>query len=90
MSQSIGIRQLKAELSQCLRRVEAGEQILITDRGTPIARLVPAGSAGAPSWVHGVIAAGQAVWNGGKPAGLATRVAGHQAPPAGAPKRGRR
>ncbi|MBM3780792.1 MAG: type II toxin-antitoxin system Phd/YefM family antitoxin [Acidobacteria bacterium] len=76
MSQSIGIRQLKAELSQCLRRVEAGEQIIITDRGAPIARLVPAGSAGAPLWVDGVIAAGQAVWSGGKPAGLTARVAG--------------
>ena len=37
MSQSIGIRQLKAELSQLLRRVEGGEQIIVTDRGAPIA-----------------------------------------------------
>jgi prevent-host-death family protein len=90
MSQSIGIRQLKAELSQCLRRVEAGEQIIVTDRGAPIARIVPAGSAGAPSWVDGVIASGQAVWSGGKPAGLAARVAGRSAPPADTRKKGRR
>lgn len=84
MSQSIGIRQLKAELSQLLRRVEAGEQIIVTDRGAPIARIVPAGSAGAPAWVDGVIAAGQAVWSGGKPAGLAARISGDEgtAPPA--------
>ena len=74
MSQSIGIRQLKAELSQLLRRVEGGEQIIVTDRGAPIARIVPAGSAGAPAWVDGVIGAGQAVWSGGKPAGLAARI----------------
>ena len=90
MSQSIGIRQLKAELSQCLRRVEAGEQIIITDRGAPIARIVPAGNAGAPSWVDGVIAAGQAIWSGGKPAGLAARVVGSADSPAGTPKKGRR
>jgi len=89
MSQSIGIRQLKAELSQCLRRVEAGEQILITDRGTPIARLVPAGGAGAPSWIEGVIATGQAVWSGGKPAGLAARVAALPSSPAPVGRKGR-
>jgi len=86
MSQSIGIRQLKAELSQLLRRVEGGEQIIVTDRGAPIARIVPAGSAGAPAWVDGVLASGQAVWNGGKPAGLAARIPGDEVTPPPAKK----
>ena len=32
---------LKASLSEFLDRVRAGEEILITDRGKPIAKLVP-------------------------------------------------
>lgn len=36
-----GIRELKAHLSRYLRRVRSGEAITITDRGTPVARIVP-------------------------------------------------
>lgn len=39
---TLGISDLKARLSQHLARVQAGEEVLITDRGRPIARLVPA------------------------------------------------
>lgn len=39
----IGIRELKSHLSAFLRRVKRGESITVTDRGTPIARIVPAG-----------------------------------------------
>jgi prevent-host-death family protein len=37
----VGIRQLKARLSEYLRRVRAGETVLITDRGQPVGRIVP-------------------------------------------------
>jgi len=40
---SVGIRELKAKLSACLRRVRAGEPLQITDRGTVVAEIVPAG-----------------------------------------------
>lgn len=36
-----GIAELKAELSRYLRKVRAGEEVLITDRGRPVARLAP-------------------------------------------------
>lgn len=42
---STGIRNLKNNLSQFVRRVEAGERVLITDRGRPVAELVPPGGA---------------------------------------------
>jgi prevent-host-death family protein len=32
---------LKARLSEYLQAVKGGEEILVTDRGTPVARLVP-------------------------------------------------
>lgn len=36
----VGVRELKAKLSEYLGRAEAGEQIVVTDRGRPVARLV--------------------------------------------------
>lgn len=34
---------LKARLSEYLARVKSGEEVLVTDRGKPVARLVPVG-----------------------------------------------
>ncbi len=35
------VSQLKASVSEYLSRVKAGEEILITDRGKPIAKIIP-------------------------------------------------
>jgi prevent-host-death family protein len=35
------VSELKARLSEYLNRVKAGEEVLITDRGSPVARLMP-------------------------------------------------
>lgn len=35
------VAQLKARLSEYLRRVKAGEEVVITERGAPVAKLVP-------------------------------------------------
>ena len=35
---------LKSQLSHDLRRVKAGEEVVVTERGVPIARLVPVGT----------------------------------------------
>lgn len=37
------IATLKAKLSEYLDAVKSGEEVLVTDRGTPVARLVPVG-----------------------------------------------
>jgi prevent-host-death family protein len=39
--QSIGIRELKARLSQCVRDVKRGATIVVTEHGRRVARLVP-------------------------------------------------
>jgi prevent-host-death family protein len=39
---SVGIAHLKAHLSGHLRTVKHGETLLVMDRGTPVARIVPA------------------------------------------------
>jgi prevent-host-death family protein len=40
---TIGIRELKSRLSEIVRAVRAGEHVLVTDRGTVVAELVPPG-----------------------------------------------
>ncbi|MDR0625852.1 MAG: type II toxin-antitoxin system prevent-host-death family antitoxin [Bifidobacteriaceae bacterium] len=44
MAQSVGIRELKQYTSRVVARVSAGEALTVTDRGRPVARLVPHGS----------------------------------------------
>lgn len=39
------VSKLKASLSEYLRSVKAGEEVLVTERGRPIAKLIPAASA---------------------------------------------
>jgi prevent-host-death family protein len=36
----VGVRELKNQLSRYLARVQAGEEVVVTERGRPIARLV--------------------------------------------------
>lgn len=36
---SVGVRELKNHLSRYLERVRGGEEIVVTDRGKPVARL---------------------------------------------------
>jgi len=43
---TMGIRELKNRLSEVVRAVKGGERILITDRGTVVAELVPPGRPG--------------------------------------------
>jgi prevent-host-death family protein len=38
----VGIREFRADLSRWIKRVEAGEEVVVTDRGNPVARVVPA------------------------------------------------
>lgn len=41
MSTRVGIAELKAHLSEYVKRVKAGERIVICDRETPVAELLP-------------------------------------------------
>lgn len=38
---TVGTRELKNRLSECLRYVKAGETIIVTERGQPIGQIVP-------------------------------------------------
>lgn len=47
---TVGLRELRQNASELVRRVEAGEEITITVAGRPSARLVPAGPRRWRSW----------------------------------------
>jgi prevent-host-death family protein len=47
MSGTVGIAELRQNLSRYLRRVERGERLLVTDRNRPVAELGPPSTSGA-------------------------------------------
>ncbi|MDP2795716.1 MAG: type II toxin-antitoxin system prevent-host-death family antitoxin [Sulfurisoma sp.] len=57
--QSVPIYQLKNELSKFIQRVEAGEEISVTRRGTVVARLVPSDKGREPGYAERIRAARQ-------------------------------
>jgi prevent-host-death family protein len=41
----VAVSALRADLSNWIERVRAGEEVVVTERGTPVARLLPVESA---------------------------------------------
>jgi prevent-host-death family protein len=62
----VGVRELKSRLSEYLRRVKAGETVIITERGRPIGRIVPEPQT-LEEKMQRLIDAGLAEWNGERP-----------------------
>jgi prevent-host-death family protein len=58
-SDRVGVRELRQNLSVHLERIKAGEALTVTDRGHPVAMLVPLPAA--TSALHRLIASGRAV-----------------------------
>jgi prevent-host-death family protein len=44
MPESVGVRELRQNLSRYLDRVKAGEPLVVTEHGREVARLVPSGA----------------------------------------------
>jgi prevent-host-death family protein len=61
----VGVRELKAQLSEYLRRVKTGQTILITERGKPIGRIVPEEQS-LNERMNQLVEAGFLSWNGKK------------------------
>ncbi|WP_165491933.1 type II toxin-antitoxin system Phd/YefM family antitoxin [Egibacter rhizosphaerae] len=51
----VGVAELRRELKRWIERVQAGEEVVITDRGRPVARLI---RAGVPSMLERLTAEG--------------------------------
>ena len=67
--ETVGIRELKTHLSRHLKRVQAGERLLVTERGRSIATISPVDVPADVDWAHQLVVDGRAHWNGGKPTG---------------------
>jgi prevent-host-death family protein len=66
----VGVRELRDNLSEYLRRVRAGEMLVITDRGKAIGELGPAAEGRSIGLARDLVRRGVATWDGGKPKGL--------------------
>ena len=44
MAESVGVRELRQNLSRYLDRVKGGEGLVVTERGREVARLIPSGA----------------------------------------------
>ncbi len=77
----VGIKALKDRLSEDLQRAREGERIVVTNRGAPVAVLVPVEEGAEARWACELVRSGGASWSGGKPKGLAhpPRVRGKMA-----------
>ena len=64
--ETVGVRELKANLSRHLKRVRAGARLLVSDRGRPIATIIPVDQPTDQAWLHRLVAEGKVHWNGQK------------------------
>ena len=64
-SMRVGARELKSKLSEYLRRVKAGETIIVTERGKTIGQIVPV-KPSLEKRLKGLVESGLAEWNGQK------------------------
>jgi prevent-host-death family protein len=60
---TVGIRELKSKLSECVRDVKAGATIVVTEHGRRVARLVPEVES-LDARLQALRKAGAILWNG--------------------------
>jgi len=60
---TVGVRELKAQLSKYLRQVKAGRSFIVTERGKAVGRLVPA-TQSLEEKLDALVNSGHADWNG--------------------------
>ena len=70
----VGVKQLKENLSRYLKRVKAGERIMVTDRRKEVAMIVPCGQEPEEEKMLQLVQQGIAYWSGGKPTGISSRI----------------
>jgi prevent-host-death family protein len=59
---NVGIRELKLHLSKYIARVRAGETVVVTDRGRPVARLEPVVAEELPPSLRRLLDAGRLIY----------------------------
>ena len=64
---SVGIKEFKTRLSHYVDKIRRGQEIVITDRGTEVALVIPISKE--RQSIQSLVASGKAHWTGGKPRG---------------------
>ena len=72
--ETIGIRELKENISRYMKKVKTGERIIVTDRKKEIAIIMPLEGKANVEKIYQLIQRGIACWSGGKPKGMPTRI----------------
>jgi len=72
--ETVGIKELKNNLSRYLKKVKSGERIIITDRKKEVALITPLIKELVEEEILRLIQIGAANWSGGKPEGMSKRI----------------
>jgi len=72
--ETVGIRELKENLSKYLRSVKSGQRIIVKDRKREVAIIVPFGTETDEEKVLELIQRGLVHWSGTKPMGMRSRI----------------
>jgi len=72
--ETIGIRELKDNLSRYMKKVKSGEKIIVTDRKKEIAIILPLEKKTNEEKIYQLIQRGVASWSGSKPEGMPGRI----------------
>jgi prevent-host-death family protein len=73
---TVGVRELKAHLSEFLRQVRSGQTIVITDHGQAVGQILPAGQP-IEERLRSLQGAGLLAWNGQPLPSIETPVINH-------------
>ena len=73
--ESVGIRQLKENLSHYMRQVKFGQPLIVTQRKKEIAIIMPFNKKPEEEKIMKLVQGGMASWSGKKPAGMKKRIA---------------
>ena len=71
---TVGVKELKANLSRYLKKVKAGERIVITDRKKEVAVIVPSPVEAEEEQLLQLIQRGVVYWSGSKATGMDARL----------------
>ena len=72
--ETVGVKELKNNLSRYLKKVKSGERIIITDRKKEVALITPLIKEPVEEEILRLIQNGAANWSGGKPEGMSKRI----------------
>jgi prevent-host-death family protein len=72
--QTVGVKELKENLSRYLKKVRSGERIVVTDRKKEVAVIVPSPMEAEEEQLLQLIQRGVVYWSGSKVVGMPARL----------------